>query len=111
MDNISELVRQSCVAFSEMRKEKKYISNDEYVIAVCGSLYNTMYAQIHHYLAQLRDGEGEKEIREHIDYVIKFALPTLKEKFKRISKVANKIKTQKVTEENIEKLWYNTDNC
>lgn len=104
MDNISELVRESCLAFSEMRKTKKYLSNDEYVIAVCDSLYKTMYAQIHHYLANLRDGEGEKEIRQHIEYVMKFVLPTVKDKLKHITQVANKIKSQKFTEENKEHL-------
>ena len=104
MDNITELVRESRLAFSEMRKTKKYLSNDEYVIAVCESLYKTMYAQIHYYLVNLRDGEGESEIREHIEYVLKFVLPTVKEKLKHISQVANKIKSQKFTEESREHL-------
>ena len=104
MDNISELVRESSVAFSEMRKKKKYLSNDEYVIAVCDSLYKTMYSQIHYYLVNLRDNEGETEIRQHIDYVLKFVLPTVKEKLKHITQVANKIKSQKFTEESKERL-------
>lgn len=103
MDNIRELVRESIVAFSEMRKTKKYLSNDEYVIAVCDSLYKTMYSQIHNHLALLRDGEGEKEIREYIDYILKFVLPTVKDKLKHITQVANKIKSQKFTEESKER--------
>lgn len=103
MDNIRELVRESIVAFSEMRKAKKYLSNDEYVIAVCDSLYKTMYSQIHNHLALLRDGEGEKEIREYIDYILKFVLPTVKDKLKHITQVANKIKSQKFTEESKER--------
>jgi predicted phage terminase large subunit-like protein len=103
LDNIRELVRESIVAFSEMRKTKKYLSNDEYVIAVCDSLYKTMYSQIHNHLALLRDGEGEKEIREYIDYILKFVLPTVKDKLKHITQVANKIKSQKFTEESKER--------
>ena len=102
MDNIFDLVQESRVAFSEMRKTKKYLSNDEYVIAVCDSLYKTMYSQIHYYLANLRDGEGENEIREHIGYVLEYVLPTLKDKLKHINAVAKKVKSQKFTEENKE---------
>lgn len=104
MDNIFDLVQESRVAFSEMRKTKKYLSNDEYVIAVCDSLYKTMYSQIHYYLANLRDGEGENEIREHIGYVLEYVLPTLKDKLKHINAVAKKVKSQKFTEENKEHL-------
>ena len=104
MDNIFDLVQESKVAFSEMRKTKKYLSNDEYVIAVCDSLYKTMYSQIHYYLANLRDGEGENEIREHIGYVLEYVLPTVKDKLKHITAVAKKVKTQKFTEENKEHL-------
>lgn len=104
MDNIFDLVQESRVAFSEMRKTKKYLSNDEYVIAVCDSLYKTMYSQIHYYLANLRDNEGESEIREHIGYVLEYVLPTLKDKLKHINAVAKKVKTQKFTEENKEHL-------
>ena len=104
MDNIFDLVQESRVAFSEMRKTKKYLSNDEYVIAVCDSLYKTMYSQIHYYLANLRDGEGESEIREHIGYVLEYVLPTLKDKLKHINAVAKKVKSQKFTEENKEHL-------
>ena len=102
LDNIFDLVQESRVAFSEMRKTKKYLSNDEYVIAVCDSLYKTMYSQIHYYLANLRDGEGESEIREHIGYVLEYVLPTLKDKLKHINAVAKKVKSQKFTEENKE---------
>ena len=102
MDNIGELVQKSRVAFSEMRKTKKYLSNDEYVIAVCDSLYKTMYSQIHYYLVNLRDGEGESEIREHIGYVLEYVLPTIKDKLKHITAVAKKVKSQKFTEENKE---------
>ena len=104
MDNIFDLVQESKVAFSEMRKTKKYLSNDEYVIAVCDSLYKTMYSQIHHYLANLRDNEGESEIREHIGYVLEYVLPTVKDKLKHITAVAKKVKTQKFTEVNKEHL-------
>ena len=104
MDNIFDLVQESRVAFSEMRKTKKYLSNDEYVIAVCESLYKTMYSQIHYYLVNLRDGEGESEIREHIGYVLEYVLPTLKDKLKHINAVAKKVKSQKFTEENKEHL-------
>ena len=104
MDNIFDLVQESKVAFSEMRKTKKYLSNDEYVIAVCDSLYKTMYSQIHYYLANLRDNEGESEIREHIGYVLEYVLPTVKEKLKHITAVAKKVKSQKFTEENKEHL-------
>ena len=104
LDNIFDLVQESRVAFSEMRKTKKYLSNDEYVIAVCDSLYKTMYSQIHYYLANLRDGEGESEIREHIGYVLEYVLPTLKDKLKHINAVAKKVKSQKFTEENKEHL-------
>lgn len=104
MDNIGELVQESRVAFSEMRKTKKYLSNDEYVIAVCDSLYKTMYSQIHYYLANLRDNEGESEIREHIGYVLEYVLPTVKDKLKHITAVAKKVKSQKFTEENKEHL-------
>lgn len=104
LDNIFDLVQESKVAFSEMRKTKKYLSNDEYVIAVCDSLYKTMYSQIHYYLANLRDGEGENEIREHIGYVLEYVLPTIKDKLKHITAVAKKVKTQKFTEENKEHL-------
>lgn len=104
LDNIFDLVQESRVAFSEMRKTKKYLSNDEYVIAVCDSLYKTMYSQIHYYLANLRDGEGENEIREHIGYVLEYVLPTLKDKLKHINAVAKKVKSQKFTEENKEHL-------
>lgn len=104
MDNIFDLVQESRVAFSEMRKTKKYLSNDEYVIAVCDSLYKTMYSQIHYYLANLRGGEGESEIREHIGYVLEYVLPTLKDKLKHINAVAKKVKSQKFTEENKEHL-------
>ncbi len=104
MDNIFDLVQESKVAFSEMRKTKKYLSNDEYVIAVCDSLYKTMYSQIHYYLANLRDNEGESEIREHIGYVLEYVLPTVKDKLKHITAVAKKVKTQKFTEENKEHL-------
>ena len=104
MDNIFDLVQESRVAFSEMRKTKKYLSNDEYVIAVCDSLYKTMYSQIHYYLANLRDNEGESEIREHIGYVLEYVLPTLKDKLKHINAVAKKVKSQKFTEENKEHL-------
>ena len=104
MDNIFDLVQESRVAFSEMRKTKKYLSNDEYVIAVCDSLYKTMYSQIHYYLANLRDSEGESEIREHIGYVLEYVLPTVKDKLKHITAVAKKVKTQKFTEENKEHL-------
>lgn len=85
-----------------MRKTKKYLSNDEYVIAVCDSLYKTMYSQIHYYLVNLRDGEGESEIREHIGYVLEYVLPTIKDKLKHITAVAKKVKSQKFTEENKE---------
>lgn len=102
MDNIFDLVQESRVAFSEMRKAKKYLSNDEYVIAVCDSLYKTMYSQIHYYLVNLRDGEGESEIREHIGYVLEYVLPTVKDKLKHITAVAKKVKSQKFTEENKE---------
>jgi hypothetical protein len=104
MDNIGELVRESCVAFSEMRKNSKYLANDEYVVAVSESLYKTMYSQIHLHLAELRDGEGEPEIRKHIEYVIKFVLPTLRDKLKSVVNKANKIKSQKLTEESAETL-------
>ena len=104
MDNIFDLVQESRVAFSEMRKTKKYLSNDEYVIAVCESLYKTMYSQIHYYLANLRDKEGESEIREHIGYVLEYVLPTVKDKLKHITAVAKKVKSQKFTEENKEHL-------
>ena len=104
LDNIFDLVQESRVAFSEMRKTKKYLSNDEYVIAVCESLYKTMYSQIHYYLANLRDKEGESEIREHIGYVLEYVLPTVKDKLKHITAVAKKVKSQKFTEENKEHL-------
>lgn len=104
LDNIFDLVQESKVAFSEMRKTKKYLSNDEYVIAVCDSLYKTMYSQIHYYLANLRDNEGESEIREHIGYVLEYVLPTVKDKLKHITAVAKKVKSQKFTEENKEHL-------
>ena len=104
LDNIFDLVQESRVAFSEMRKTKKYLSNDEYVIAVCDSLYKTMYSQIHYYLANLRDNEGENEIREHIGYVLEYVLPTVKDKLKHITAVAKKVKSQKFTEENKEHL-------
>lgn len=104
MDNIFDLVQESRVAFSEMRKTKKYLSNDEYVIAVCDSLYKTMYSQIHYYLANLRDNEGESETREHIGYVLEYVLPTVKDKLKHITAVAKKVKSQKFTEENKEHL-------
>lgn len=104
MDNIFDLVQESKLAFSEMRKTKKYLSNDEYVIAVCDSLYKTMYSQIHYYLANLRDNEGESEIREHIGYVLEYVLPTVKDKLKHITAVAKKVKSQKFTEENKEHL-------
>lgn len=104
MDNIGELVRESCVTFSEMRKNSKYLANDEYVVAVSESLYKTMYSQIHLHLAELRDGEGEPEIRKHIEYVIKFVLPTLRDKLKSVVNKANKIKSQKLTEESAEVL-------
>ena len=104
LDNIFDLVQESRVAFSEMRKTKKYLSNDEYVIAVCDSLYKTMYSQIHYYLANLRDKEGESEIREHVGYVLEYVLPTVKDKLKHITAVAKKVKSQKFTEENKEHL-------
>ena len=104
LDNIFDLVQESRVAFSEMRKTKKYLSNDEYVIAVCDSLYKTMYSQIHYYLANLRDNEGESETREHIGYVLEYVLPTVKDKLKHITAVAKKVKSQKFTEENKEHL-------
>lgn len=98
MESLSELVRESCVLFSEMRKERKYYDNDEYVLAICDNLYNSMHAQIHDYLALLPDKEGEKEIREDIDYVEKFVLPTLRNKVKATLAKINKVKAQKTTD-------------
>lgn len=100
MDNIGEIVRESCVAFSEMRKNAKYLDSDEYVLAVSDNLYRTMHSQIHGYLAQLRDNEGEDEIRKHIEYVCKFVLPTLRDKIKKTVVLADKLKKEKFTEEN-----------
>ena len=100
MDNIGEIVRESCVAFSEMRKNAKYLDSDEYVLAVSDNLYRTMHSQIHRYLAQLRDNEGEGEIRKHIEYVCQFVLPTLRNKLKKIALLADKLKKEKFTEEN-----------
>lgn len=100
MDNIGEIVRESCVAFSEMRKNAKYLDSDEYVLAVSDNLYRTMHSQIHGYLAQLRDNEGEDEIRKHIEYVCKFVLPTLRDKLKKMAVLADKLKKEKFTEEN-----------
>lgn len=99
-----ELVRQSKLAFSEARKNRRYLDNDEYFTAVCESLYNTVYTQIHKHLAVLRDGEGEAEIREHIDYVIQFVLPALNGKLKAILKKTNSIKRQKITDESSKEL-------
>ena len=98
MESLSELVRESCVLFSEMRKERKYYDNDEYVLAICDNLYNSMHTQIHDYLALLPDKEGEKEIREDIDYVEKFVLPTLRNKVKATLAKINKVKAQKTTD-------------
>lgn len=100
MDNIGEIVREGCVAFSEMRKNAKYLDSDEYVLAVSDNLYRTMHSQIHGYLAQLRDNEGEDEIRKHIEYVCKFVLPTLRDKLKKMAVLADKLKKEKFTEEN-----------
>ncbi len=100
MDNIGEIVRESCVVFSEMRKNAKYLDSDEYVLAVSDNLYRTMHSQIHGYLAQLRDNEGEDEIRKHIEYVCKFVLPTLRDKLKKMAILADKLKKEKFTEEN-----------
>lgn len=100
MDNIGEIVREGCVAFSEMRKNAKYLDSDEYVLAVSDNLYRTMHSQIHGYLAQLRDNEGEDEIRKHIEYVCKFVLPTLRDKIKKTVVLADKLKKEKFTEEN-----------
>lgn len=100
MDNIGEIVREGCVAFSEMRKNAKYLDSDEYVLAVSDNLYRTMHSQIHGYLAQLRDKEGEDEIRKHIEYVCKFVLPTLRDKLKKMAVLADKLKKEKFTEEN-----------
>lgn len=104
MESIVELVRQSKLAFSEARKNERYLGNDEYFTAVCESLYNTVYTQIHKHLAVLRDGEGEAEIREHIDYVIQFVLPALNGKLKAILKKSNSIKRQKITDESSKEL-------
>lgn len=98
MESLSELVREGCVLFSEMRKERKYYDNDEYVLAICDNLYNSMHTQIHDYLALLPDKEGEKEIREDIDYVEKFVLPTLRNKVKATLAKINKVKAQKTTD-------------
>ena len=100
MDNIGEIVREGCVAFSEMRKNAKYLNSDEYVLAVSDNLYRTMHSQIHGYLAQLRDNEGEDEIRKHIEYICKFVLPTLRDKLKKMAVLADKLKKEKFTEEN-----------
>lgn len=100
MDNIGEIVREGCVAFSEMRKNAKYLDSDEYVLAVSDNLYRTMHSQIHGYLAQLRDNEGEDEIRKHIEYVCKFVLPTLRDKIKKTVVLADKLKKEKFTEGN-----------
>lgn len=100
MDNIGEIVREGCVAFSEMRKNAKYLDSEEYVLAVSDNLYRTMHSQIHGYLAQLRDNEGEDEIRKHIEYVCKFVLPTLRDKLKKMAVLADKLKKEKFTEEN-----------
>ena len=104
MDNIGEIVREGCVAFSEMRKNAKYLDSDEYVLAVSDNLYRTMHSQIHGYLAQLRDNEGEDEIRKHIEYVCKFVLPTLRDKLKKMAVLADKLKKEKFTEENKSRL-------
>lgn len=98
MESLSELVREGCVLFSEMRKERKYYDNDEYVLAICDNLYNSMHTQIHDYLALLPDKEGEKEIRADIDYVEKFVLPTLRNKVKATLAKINKVKAQKTTD-------------
>ena len=99
MDNISELVRESCVAFSEMRKSRKYFENNEYFVAVADSVYKTMYSQIHGYLVHLNNGEGESEIRKDLDYVAKYILPSLKLKIKSITATMEKAKSQKYTDE------------
>lgn len=104
MDNIGEIVRESCVAFSEMRKNAKYLDSDEYVLAASDTLYRVMHSQIHGYLAQLRDNEGEDEIRKHIEYVCKFVLPTLRDKLKKTAALADKVKKEKFTDETKERL-------
>lgn len=104
MDNIGEIVRESCLTFSEMRKNAKYLDSDEYVLAVSDNLYRTMHSQIHGYLAQLRDNEGEDEIRKHIEYVCKFVLPTLRDKLKKTAALADKVKKEKFTDETKERL-------
>ena len=104
MDNIGEIVRESCVAFSEMRKNAKYLDSDEYVLAASDTLYRVMHSQIHGYLAQLRDNEGESEIRKHIEYVCKFVLPTLRDKLKKTAALADKVKKEKFTDETKERL-------
>lgn len=106
LENIGELVRQSKLAFSTARKEQKYFNNDEYFLAVCESLYNTVYSQIHKHLALLRDRQGETEIREHIEYLIEFSLPTLKKKLKDILSETEKIKKRKITEDSSKRLDY-----
>lgn len=98
MDSLSELVREGCVLFSEMRKERKYYDNDEYVLAICDNLYNSMHTQIHYYLALLPDKEGEREIRDDLAYVEKFVLPTLRDKIKAVSLKIGKVKKQRTTE-------------
>ena len=104
MDNIGEIVRESCLTFSEMRKNAKYLDSDEYVLAASDTLYRVMHSQIHGYLAQLRDNEGESEIRKHIEYVCKFVLPTLRDKLKKTAALADKVKKEKFTDETKERL-------
>ncbi len=104
MDNIGEIVRESCLTFSEMRKNAKYLDSDKYVLAASDTLYRVMHSQIHGYLAQLRDNEGEDEIRKHIEYVCKFVLPTLRDKLKKTAALADKVKKEKFTDETKERL-------
>lgn len=99
MDNISEIVRESQLTFGEMRKNSKYLDNDEYVMAVTDNLYKTMHSQIHGYLATLRDKEGEPEIRAYVDYICELVLPTLRDKLKSISKKAAATKKERFTDE------------
>ena len=110
MNNLAEIIRQGCVLFNQARKDKKYYQNDKYILAISDNVYKSMYSQIHSYLVPMHNDSGEKEIRQHIDFICNYIIPTLRDKIKRTSEKIKNVQRQKSSEgkDEIQQALYET---
>lgn len=82
---------------TDILKNKKLLTSDDYVIEVLFALYDVFYEQIHNYLAPKKSKESEAEIKSHLAFISSKILPLIETKFSNLGKEADKLIRNKKT--------------